>query len=96
MPNSTTDEPQEILLGRMAIAVANLLERTFDEILLDRMDHTASDHRCPYQRSAEVANRIVLLCRRLTEEIRHYDRYVRMCREAEEDQEAEKGDPLPF
>ncbi len=43
-----------------------------------------------------MANRIVLLCRRLTEEIRYYDHYDRMCREAEEDQEAEKADPLPF
>lgn len=96
MPNSPTDEPHEILLGRVAIAVANLLERTFDEILLDRMDHVASDHCCPYQKTAEAANRIVLLSRRLTDEIQRYDRYDRMCSEAEEDQEEEEADPLPF
>jgi len=96
MLRSPTDEPHQILWSRLGIAGANLLERTFDEILLDRMDHAASDHCCPYQRTIEVANRIVLLCRRLIEEIQRFERYDRMCGEAEEDQEAEKGDPLPF
>jgi len=96
MPRSPADEPQETLLGRLGIAVANILERSFDEILLDRMDHAASDHCCPYQRTAEAANRIVLLCRRLTEEIQRYECYDKMCREAEEDQEAQQGDTLPF
>jgi hypothetical protein len=96
MARSPADEPQEILLGHLGIAVAGILGCTFDEILLDRMDHAASDHCCPYQRTIEAANRIVLLCRRLTEEIQRYERYDRMCGEAEKDQEAEKGDPLPF
>lgn len=96
MPCSPMDEPYEILFGRLGVAVANILARTFDEIFLERMDHAASDHCCPYQRSAEVANRIVVLCRRLTEEIRRYERYDKLCREAEEDQEEENEDALSF
>ena len=47
MVRSPVDASLETLLSRLGIAVASILERTFDEILLERMDHTASDHRCP-------------------------------------------------
>ncbi len=97
MPCSPMDEPHEILFGHVEIAVANIVARDFDEIFLERMDHAASDHCCPYQRSAEVANRIFVLCRRLTEEICRYERYDKLCRQAEEDQAGEENeDALSF
>jgi len=39
----------------------------------------------PTHRTAEAANRIVVLCRRLAEEVRRYERCDQLRREAEED-----------
>ena len=93
------DEPRERLLGRMAIAVADLLAHDFEETLLERADHTATDQVCPLGQSAEAASRITALCRQLRAQIQRYERFDRMCREAEADQECEEGqagNDLPF
>ena len=96
MPSSPMKEPHEVVFGRVAIAVAEMLERDMDEVLLERIDGAGSDRSCPYRKSAAVANRISILCRRLSEEIQRYERYDRLCRDAEEDQEEENEDPVLF
>ena len=93
------DLPRECLLGRMAIAVAGLLAHDFEEILLERADHAAGDQACPLGQSAEAARRITVLCRQLCSQIQRFERFDRMCREAETDQareDEEAGNDLPF
>jgi hypothetical protein len=48
----------------------------------------------PQQHTAEVANRIVVLCRRLVEEIQCYERWDQLRQEQEQKQIAEED--LPF
>ena len=93
------DLPRECLLGRMAIAVADLLTHDFEEILLERADHAAGDQACPLGQSAEAARRITVLCRQLCAQIERFERFDRMCREAEADQartNEKTGNDLPF
>ena len=93
------DLPRECLLGRMAIAAADLLAHDFEEILLERADHAAGDQACPLGQSAEAAYRITVLCRQLRVQIERYERFDRMCREAEADQvcqDEEVANDLPF
>jgi hypothetical protein len=93
------ERPREHLLGRMAIAVVDLVAHDFGEILLERADHAASDQACPLGQTAEAAQRITVLCRELCAQIQRYERFDRMCREAEADQAREDGDAandLPF
>ncbi|MFC1573218.1 hypothetical protein ACFL6M_06425 [Candidatus Eisenbacteria bacterium] len=93
------DRPREDLLGRMAIAVVDLLAHDFDEILLERADHAARDQVCPLGQSAEAAGRITALCRELRAQIQRYERFDRMCRDAEDDRVREDGEAannLPF
>ena len=93
------DLPRECLLGRMAIAVADLLAHDFEEILLERADHAAGDQACPLGQSAEAARRITVLCRQLRAQIERFERFDRMCREAEADQvcqDEEVANDLPF
>ena len=78
---------------QVAISVAQMLAREMDDsfvwLLQDR-----DDTRGPAHRAAEAANRIVVLCRRLVDEIRHYENWDR-CRR-EEEQEAIEEEELPF
>ena len=93
------DPPRENLLGRMAIAVVDLLAHDFEEILLERADHAAGDQICPLGQSAEAASRITALCRQLHAQIERYERFDRMCRNAKADQIGEDSEPahdLPF
>jgi hypothetical protein len=93
------DRPRELLLGRMAIALADLLAHDFEEILIERADHAAGDQVCPLGRTAEAAKRISVLCRQLRVQIQRYERFDRMCREAEADQareDREAANDLPF
>jgi hypothetical protein len=93
------DQPRERLLGRMAIAVADLLAHDFEELLLERADHAAGEQACPLGQSAEAASRITALCRQLRSQIQRFERFDRMCREAEADRVPEDGEAandLPF
>ena len=84
----------ELEFNRVAIAVAELLVRQMDDafLWLIHQDETRRDG--PHQRTAEVANRIVVLCRRLVEEIQCYQRCDQMRRELEHQHIADED--LPF
>ena len=93
------DEPRERLLGDMALAVANLLAHDFEEILLERAEHAAGEEACPRGQSAEAAHRITTLCRQLRVQVARYERFDRMCRDAEADRRREDetdSSDLPF
>jgi len=93
------DQPREYLLGHVVIAFADLLAHDFEESLLERADHAAGEKACPLGQSAEAAHRITTLCRQLQVQVARYERFDRMCRDAEADRrggdEADSGD-LPF
>ena len=95
----TAAEPRERLLGDMALAVANLLAHDFEEIVLERADHAAGEETCPLGQSAEAAHRITTLCRQLRVQVARYERFDRMCRDAEADrrrQDETDSRDLPF
>lgn len=79
---------------QVAIAVAQLLVRQMDDtfLWLIQQDDTRRDG--PQQRTAQVANRIVVLGRRLVEEIQRYERWDQVRREHEHEETAEED--LPF
>ncbi len=84
----------EIEFNQVAIAVAQMLVRQMDDVFLwlIHQDDTLRDG--PRQRTAEVANRIVVLCRTLVEEIQRYERWDQVRREQEQNEIAEED--LPF
>ena len=95
----TADEPRELLLGHVTIAVTDLLAHDFEEIMLERADHAAGDQACPLGQSAETAHRITALCRQLRAQIERFERFDRMCWEAEADrvrEDGQAGHDLPF
>jgi hypothetical protein len=75
----------DVEFNRVAIAVADMLARQMDDVFLGLVQSAGTDRRDPRHRTAEAANRIVLLCRRLTDEIRCYQRHDQLRREAEEE-----------
>jgi hypothetical protein len=93
------DPPRECLLGRVVIALTDLLAHDFEDVMLERAEHAAGEQACPLGQSAEAAHRITTLCRQLREQLNRYERFDRMCREAEADQVRQKTKPaadLPF
>ncbi len=85
----------EVEFNQVAIAVAQMLARKMDDTFLWLVDQANTDTRSPEHKSAEVANRIVVLSRRLVEEIQRYERWERLRREQEEEQEFDEEN-LPF
>ena len=65
--------PSEVALGRLAAGVARLLEREMDSIFQDLLHGAWHVPGSPVFRSAQQANRIVVLCRNLVEEIEAYE-----------------------
>jgi hypothetical protein len=65
--------PSEVTLGRLAVGVARLLEREMDSIFQDLLRDAWHLPGSPVFRSAQQANRIVVLCRNLVEEIEAYE-----------------------
>lgn len=66
------NESAEIAIGRATVNITALLDREMDAIfqnLLEGLDVASSCGR----RRAVAANRVVLLCRNLAEEIRRYE-----------------------
>ena len=75
----------EVEFNRVAIAVAEMLTRQMDDAFLDLVRDGGSDPHDPSHRTAEAANRVVVLCRRLTDEIRRYEHCDQIRREAEDE-----------
>lgn len=73
MQMETTD-PFEVQLGKACLALTLLLDQEMDAIFKDIIENLLED--CPLQRQrASAANRIVLLCRSLRDEL---DRYAHL------------------
>ena len=84
----------EVEFNRVAIAVAEMLTRQMDDTFLWLVQHDENPDGGPQQRTAEVANRIVILCRRLVVEIQLYERWDQLRREQEQHEIAEED--MPF
>lgn len=65
-------DPQEIELGRAVLALAAILDQEMDAIFRNLLDDIASASTLERHR-ATAANRIVLLCRNLADQIRQYE-----------------------
>ena len=75
----------EVEFNRVAIAVAEMLTRQMDDVFLDLVQDAGTDPHDPNHRTAETANRIVVLCRRLADEIRRYEHCDQIRRETEDE-----------
>jgi hypothetical protein len=84
----------EVEFNRVAIAVAELLVRHMDDAFLWLIHQNETQRDGPHQRTAELANRIAVLGRRLVDEIQCYQRCDQMRRELE--QQEISDDDLPF
>jgi hypothetical protein len=69
-----TQRDPEIEIGQVAIAVCDLLAREMDEVFQDALHEARTDTCSPHRRRASVANRVVVGCRRLVDDIRRYER----------------------
>jgi hypothetical protein len=66
------EAPTEVVLGRAAITLTAILDREMDAIFQDLVPDL--DVATPRRRQRTVAaNRIVLLCRSLADEVRRYE-----------------------
>jgi len=83
----------EVEFHQVAIAVARMLVRQMDDTFLWLLHQDDAHGDGPRQRTAEAANRIVVLCRRLVDEIQRYERWDQIRREQEAQDVAE--DDLP-
>lgn len=84
----------EIEFNRVAIAIVQMLVRQMDDTFLWLVHQDQTQHDGPQQRTAEVANRIVVLCRRLVEEIQRYERWDQIRREQDQRETAEQDVPF--
>jgi len=84
----------EVEFNQVAVAVARMLVRQMDDTFLWLIHQNDARSDGLQQRTAEVANRIVVLCRRLVEEIQRYERWDQVRREQEQKKIAEED--LPF
>jgi hypothetical protein len=84
----------EVEFNQVAIAVARMLVRQMDDAFLWLLHHDDARHDGPRQRTAEIANRIVVLCRRLVEEIQRYERWDQVRREQEQEDTGEEDVPF--
>lgn len=85
-------ESLDVEFHDVAIAVAQMLARQMDDTFLGLIYEADPDPNTPHHHAAEVANRIVVLCRRLVEEIQRYQRWDQLRRE----QEHHEDEDLPF
>jgi hypothetical protein len=70
---SSKREPYEVELGRITIAAAEMLAKDMDEVFQELTHCGAITRLNPRFQAAEAANRTVVLCRTLIEEIRRYE-----------------------
>jgi hypothetical protein len=85
----------EVEFHQVAIAVARMLARHMDDTFLWLVGQANLDTQSPEHHTAEVANRVVVLCRRLVDEIQHYQRCEQIRREIQEEQGLDQDD-RPF
>ena len=79
----------EVEFHRVAIAVTNMLARQMDDRSIELARDAGTDLYHPSQRTAQTASRIVVLCRRLTDEVHRYQHCEQLRRE-------EKEEEIPF
>ena len=72
-PGLEDTTPSEVALGRLTAGVARLLEREMDSIFQDLLRGAWHAPESPVFRHAQLANRIVVLCRNLVEDIEAYE-----------------------
>lgn len=91
-------DPHDIDLGDLAILTADLLAREMDDIFLDLIHTSGTDPHSPQYGMAKAANRIVVRCRRLVQDIRRYQRYNNLRKQLEQEQpgKQEKETDIPF
>ena len=77
-------DPFELRFNRVAIAVVEMLDREMTEAFLSLIEPGGREPSRLTQHSAETANRIIVLCRRLVEEIHRFERCDHARREEEE------------
>ena len=82
--------PSEVVLGRLAVGVARLLEREMDSIFQGLLRGSWHTPESPIFRHAQLANRIVIVCRNLVEDIEAYELA------ASWESDDEEPDPDPF
>ena len=71
--------------NRVAVSVAEMLARQMDDVFLGLVQDTETDRLDPIYKTAKAANRIVVLCRRLADEIKRYEHCDQLRREVEEE-----------
>lgn len=84
----------EVEFNQVVIAVAKMLVRQMDDTFLWLIDQADVQLEGPQHHTAEVANRIVVLCRRLVEELQRFERWEQIRREQQEPPFDEED--LPF
>ena len=75
----------EVEFNQVAIAVTDMLARQMDDVFLGLVEDAGTQPHDPTHRTAEAANRIVVLSRRLAGEIRRYQRYDQVRRETDQE-----------
>jgi len=70
-------DPHEVELGRAVLALAAILDQEMDAIFRNLLDDIAGAPTLERHR-ATAANRIVLLCRNLADQIREYEHLRRL------------------
>ena len=82
-------DPVQDQLNQVVVAVAHLMARTMD-FEFQYLVHQVGTQRVHVRQAAEAANRIVVRCSRLVDDVRSYERYDR--RRREEDAELKNND----
>jgi hypothetical protein len=80
MDSTIQVDPFQDQLNHVVVAVADLMARAMDQEF-QYLVHQVGIERFSVKNAAETANRIVVLCRRLVEDVRRYERYERWRRE---------------
>jgi hypothetical protein len=74
MSNAAEDNtPPEVALGRLTVAAARLLEREMDGVFHALLRNAWHGPDSPIFPMAQLANRIVVMCRNLVEDIEAYE-----------------------
>ena len=78
-------DPFQDQLNLVVVAVADLMAQAMDQEF-QYLVHQVGTERFSVKNAAETANRIVVLCRRLADEIRRYQHCDQVRREIEEEE----------